>query len=424
MKLFYRILLRLSIGTTLVLTAWAALFYVAIIDEINDEVDDSLEDYSETIIIRSLAKQTLPSETNGSNNQYFITEISRAEAEREAHIRYQDSMVYIKEKGETEPARILTTIFRNESAQYFRLTVSTPTYEKEDLREAILNLIISLYIALLIMIMIISMIVLRKNFAPLYRLLDWLDKYRFDKRNAPLENPTSISEFQTLNNAVQRFAARGEELFEQQKQFIGNASHEMQTPLAICQNRIEMLMEDESLPEPALEELLKTQQTLEHAARLNKSLLLLSKIDNSQFSDTKTVELNGVLKRFIDDYKEVFAYQKIRFSMVENGTFSVEMNEMLATVLVTNLLKNAYTHNVTTGAIDGEIDSRHSVFRNTGTATPLDGQRIFERFYQGTKKEGSTGLGLAIAQSICKSYSLRLAYAFADGRHQFTIEKI
>lgn len=76
MKLIYRILLRISLVLTVILAGWALFFYVAIINEVNDEVDDSLEDYSEMIIIRALAGEELPSVNSGSNNQYYLTEVS------------------------------------------------------------------------------------------------------------------------------------------------------------------------------------------------------------------------------------------------------------------------------------------------------------------------------------------------------------
>lgn len=112
MKLIYYIILRITLALTLILTVWAIFFYVTMIDEVNDEVDDALEDYSETIIIRALAGEELPSKTNGSNNQYYMMEVSKEYAESREDIQYKDSMVYIEEKGETEPARILTTIFK------------------------------------------------------------------------------------------------------------------------------------------------------------------------------------------------------------------------------------------------------------------------------------------------------------------------
>ena len=116
---------------------------------------------------------------------------------------------------------------------------------------------IFLYIALLLTIIVINVWVFYRNMRPLYVLLHWLDKYRIGKGNEPLQNNTRVSEFRKLNEAAVRYAERSEQMFEQQKQFIGNASHEMQTPLAICRNRLEMLMEDENLSESQLEELMK-----------------------------------------------------------------------------------------------------------------------------------------------------------------------
>ena len=140
------------------------------------------------------------------------------------------------------------------------------------------------------------------------------------------------------------FSERSEKLYEQQKLFIGNASHEMQTPLAICRNRLEMLMEDETLTEKQLSELMKTHRTLENLTRLNKSLLLLCKIENRQFTDVKSLCLNELLLQYLDDYKEVYAYRHVQVEVHVEECFRLEMSESLATVLLTNLLKNAFVH--------------------------------------------------------------------------------
>ncbi|MBC8594375.1 HAMP domain-containing histidine kinase [Oscillospiraceae bacterium N12] len=423
MKLIYRIIIRISLLLTLVLGVWAFFFYMAMMDEINDEVDDSLEDYSETIIIRALAGEELPSKNSGSNNQYFLREVTSDYADIHEDIVYKDSMVYIVEKEETEPARILTTIFRDDNGHYYELTVSTPSIEKKDLIDAIRDWMLFLYVALLLVIIVVNVWVFQRNMRPLYVLLHWLDKYRIGQPNSPLKNDTKVTEFRKLNDAVRKNTERSEQMFEQQKQFIGNASHEMQTPLAICQNRLEMLMDDDALNETQLEELIKTHQTLEHISKLNKSLLLLSKIDNGQFTETKELELNSILKDYLDDYKEVYAYRNIRTEVAEKGTFRIRMNESLAIVLVTNLLKNSFVHNVEGGHIQIEVTSQHFVFRNTGINQPLDEKRIFERFYQGDKKEGSTGLGLAIVDSICRLQHIGLKYYFKDGEHSFEISE-
>ena len=423
MKLFYRVLMHLLVGIVVILVGWAVVFYMGIMEEINDEVDDSLEDYTELIITRSLAGKELPAHDSGSNNQYYLREVEPSYALSRPAISYRDSMVYISEKKETEPARILTTLFKDKEGTYFEVAVYTPSIEKKDLRQAIFQLLVGLFVSLLVAILLINVWVFRRSMRPFYRLVDWLEHSRLGKKNVPLENPTHTTEFRKLNEAVMRYATHSEEVFEQQKQFIGNASHELQTPLAICQNRLEMLMEDETLSEPQMEEILKTYQTLEYVSKLNKSLLLLSKIDNSQFVETSEVCINEVLHRYVDDYCEVYDYRGIRLTVEEKGEFRILMNETLAVVLVTNLLKNAFVHNIDKGEIRIVITSSGIRFGNTGNGELLDGKRIFERFYQGKKKEGSTGLGLAIVDAVCKQYQLRVSYSAVDGMHCFEISR-
>lgn len=422
MKLFHLVLWRISLALIVVLTVWAGFFYMAVVEEVNDEVDDTLEDYSEGLIIRALSGEDMPTASNGSNNQYYLYEVSESYAASHPQITYRDEMVFITEKSETEPARVLITIFRTEDERYMELVVYTPTIEKLDLLRTILGWIIFLYVLLLLIILSINIWVFRKNMKPLYVLLKWLDSSQLGKKNEPLENTTKITEFRKLNAATMAFAERGEKLFEQQKTFIGNASHEMQTPLAICRNRLEMLMEDETLTEHQLNELIKTHQTLENLTRMNRSLLLLCKIENGQFADTRSVCLNDILTHYLDDYKEVYAYRNITVTVTTDSSFCVEMNDSLVSVLVTNLLKNSFVHNIDGGFIYIKITANTFEISNTGEK-PLDRERIFERFYQGQKKEGSTGLGLALVDSICKANHLKIDYTYVENRHIFTISK-
>ena len=421
MKLIYRIIIRLSIIFSIVLALWAASFYFAMIDEINDETDDALEDYSEQIIIRFLAGDELPSKSSNSNSQYYLSEITPEYANSKSHICYTDSMVYIPQKQETEPARVLSTIYKDEAGKYYELVVFTPTIEKADLKEAILYWVVFLYVGLLVIILLVNAWVYYQSNRPLYKLLVWLEKYKVGGKNIPLQNDTDITEFQKLNEAAVQNMKRAEEVFEEQKQFIGNASHELQTPLAVCQNRLENLMEDETLTENQLEELAKTCQTLEYIAKLNKSLLLLSRIDNKQFMEKIDVELNTVVRKIIQDYEEVYSYMNIRAEIKETGVFNVRTNETLANILINNLLKNSFVHNVKNGCVQIEISSSKIVFKNTGQDFPLNTRLIFDRFYQGNKKEGSTGLGLSLVKSVCNAEKLQVRYYFEDKFHCFEI---
>ena len=148
MRLVYRIVLHMSWALSLLLAGWAVLFYLTMIDEINDEVDDSLENYAEMLVTRSLAGRELPAAYSGSNNGYYLHDVSAEYAEGRQHMVFSDEEIFIPEKDEEEPARVLRTIFRDSGGRYKELTVMTPTIEKDDLQEAILWWIVYLYLFL------------------------------------------------------------------------------------------------------------------------------------------------------------------------------------------------------------------------------------------------------------------------------------
>ena len=145
------------------------IFYIAVIDEVNDEVDDSLEGLLENHHYPCPGRRRTALENNGSNNQYYLRKVSKEYADEREDICYKDSMVYIVEKEETEPARILTTLFKDDEGQYYELTVSTPTIEKDDLKDAMLGWIIFLYIVLLLTILIVCIWIFHRSMKPLYK---------------------------------------------------------------------------------------------------------------------------------------------------------------------------------------------------------------------------------------------------------------
>ena len=420
MKLIYRVALRLSIFLLPLMALWAVLFYITMVDEINDEADDTLEDYSEMIIIRMLAGRELPPLNSGSNNSYSIVPVDEFYVDTHPRINYYGAEVYIHEKRETEPARILTTIFQDAGGNYYELKVATPTFEKEDLLRAIFSWVVILYLLLLTTTLILTMWVFHRSMRPLYELLQWLDRYRPGQKNSRVPNNTRIKEFSKLNTAAQEAVDRVENVVEQQKQFIGNASHELQTPLAVLGSRIEWLLDKTEPNEMQAEELLKMQRSLNHIVRLNKTLLLLTKIENGQFPESRPIALGSFIEEQAELYNEIYADRGLSCETDIQEDFTVEMNESLASTLTNNLLKNAFVHSEPGSKIAIIVRPRKLSVSNDGSQ-PLDADRIFDRFFQGEKKEGSTGLGLALVKAVCKYYHLGLEYRFDNGRHCFSV---
>lgn len=421
MKLIQKIALRLSMVLIPVIALWAMIFYFATVEEINDEVDDLLRSYSEQLIAKKLANQELPVADIIAGMHYSISQVTEEYADSHPRTKYYDSDLYINETDEDEPARFLKTFFYDAEGRYFELIAAIPTFEKEDLIEAILWWIAALYLILLVTVIVITLAVFQKSIRPLYEILDWLNAYTPGKTQDKLAADTDIYEFRQLEKAVTEATDRSNEAYEKQKQFIGNASHELQTPLAVLGGRIDWMLDNDSLGEENIGELVKMKREVVHISRLNKTLLLLTKIDNGQFPDVMDVNLSSIVQSQEEMYEEIFSRKNIHCSLeMQDSPVVVRMNETLATILVTNLIKNAFMHSPEGGIVTIALDGNGLAVENSGEA-PLDRERIFDRFYQGAKKEGSTGLGLALAKTIADKNGMQFSYSFADGRHRFRI---
>ena len=184
--------------------------------------------------------------------------------------------------------------------------------------------------------------------------------------------------------------------------------------------RIEWLLDQTQPSERQTEELLKMQRSLSHIIRLNKTLLLLTKIENGQFPENSTIDLRAVVQEQTDLYNEIYASRNLSCHVNISGEFTVKMNESLASTLINNLLKNAFIHSEAGSKIIISMQDQTLTISNDGTKQ-LDATQIFNRFYQGEKKEGSTGLGLALVKAVCRYYHLNLEYRFNKDRHYFSV---
>src|SRR5690606_5007089 len=160
-------------------------------------------------------------------------------------------------------------------------------------------------------------------------------------------------------------------------------------------------------------------QYLERMTRLNKSLLLLSKIENRQFASGEMLDFNARLRRQADDFSELLHYRDIEVEMVEKAELKGFFNADLADVLITNLLKNAIVHNHDGGRIHILVTNAGIEIANTGPAQPLDTDKMFARFYRSSENSTSTGLGLAVAKAITQLHRAELTYRYEGGLHRF-----
>lgn len=423
MKLLSYTYRKLALLLFLLMAVWGVLFYYAIIDEVVDETDDTLENYGEILMESALHDPSIL-ETEGSLMSFYkFTPISEEEGRHYRQVFY-DATVYIELEDEDEPVRVMCSAFRMPDGQYYELKLMISILERDDMVEAMLWYLGALFLLFLICTSIGIQLVLKGVFRPLHRLLDWLHCIQPGKEVPPLDNPTKIREFRQLSDAALDMGNRSYKAYEEQKQFIENASHELQTPLAIVRGKVELLAESEGMTEQQMEQLDEIYATLGRAVKLNKSLLLLSRIENGQYTEMEDVSVDEILDELLPDLMDIYEHKQVRLIRKrEEQPFIIRCNHSLAQILVSNLVKNSLLHNREEGELQVLTTPTSLVIKNTGDV-PLDGEKLFRRFYHGMDgKKDSTGLGLAIARSIALSSSLKLTYEWQDGMHTFRLVK-
>ncbi|PRD57203.1 sensor histidine kinase [Sphingobacterium gobiense] len=413
----------LSIAFLMIITIWAALFYAFILEEVYDNVDDGLKN-QKILILRAVYEDPQLLETdNYGINQFRITPVSEEDNFSEEN-QLNNEFFYMPYDDEMEPYRVLRTGFYAPDQKPYHLEIRTSTVEEDDLILNLTTALIVLYLVLVLGVYLINELVLRRAWRPFNIILENLNLYRFGKKDDLKALSTNIVEFNQLNKEIHRMWRRNEEVFDEQKRFIENAAHELQTPLAITINKLEMLMEDELLSESQLTQLAASKSSLTRLVNLNKALLMLSRIENKQYKDVDRIGLNQLVKEISEDYKDFLSFKDITLQVEEHAVFDVSMNKDLALVLISNLFRNALRYNIRGGIISIRIRKNQLSLANTGDQIPLEQKKIFSRFHKGTQDSQSTGLGLAIVKSIVDTYpELSIDYRFEENWHIFSLEK-
>lgn len=419
MNLLNHTLKYLAFALLGIISVWAVLFYINMLDEVYDSLDDGLDNYKMLIIEKARKDPTTLQKTEFGEGNYEIREISRQRAKHMQDV-HQDTLMYMPYEKDMEPVRMLTTSFHIDH-KYYELKIISSMVEEDDLIEDLVYALIWLYVALIVSILLVNNLLLRKIWKPFYDLVGQLKSFRLGRNQAIAPAATDVKEFNVLNQSVAALVQHALDTYNSQKQFIENASHELQTPVAISINRLELLADKSKMDPTDLETVGQVIQTLERLSRLNKSLLLLSKIENRQFEDMELVSINALVTELQEEFADFAAYKDVSINITGDAPLDVLMQKDLAVILVSNLLKNAIVHNHTHGFVDIRLGEGELYMANSGAQAPLDGERIFQRFHKSASGSSHTGLGLAIVKAIADLYRFRVSYAF-DGRHVMRID--
>lgn len=419
MKLLNYTLFYLSATLFAIVSLWAVLFYFQLLNQVKFTIDEGLANYKILIIdILKNDSQLISQDSFGDRN--YIVKTVNEEYALQIRDTYKDTLIFSNVKNIFERNRLLTTAFVAEDGLYYEMKVVSQELDRNKLIKELATSLLWLYLFLLISILLVNNFVLKKTWKPFYELLNYLRDFRLDKSSLNKPSKTKIKEFTILNETVLKLLKENVDTYSSQKQFIENASHELQTPLAIGINKLEMLAGEQYLSDEHIKKIGNIIQTLQGLADLNKSLLLISKIENKQFLEEEQINFDEIFTRILDDFSDFTEYRKIEIKYEKEGDWIFKMNKNLAEILIINLVKNAIIHNQPGGEIVIKLSSFQFAIENTSDESALPADKIFKRFSKNQNKKGSTGLGLAIAKAITDVSGLSLNYSYT-GKHIFKV---
>lgn len=303
----------------------------------------------------------------------------------------------------------------------YKVTIQNPIYETEDLSQAVFMIFAGLIIALVLAMIFVNYWLSNRLWRPFYQTLATLETFKISETK-PLEFPLSnTTEFQTLQQNLDQLTRLVRQEYASLKTFTENASHELQTPLAVISANLEQLLQAPNLSPNQLEQIGGLLDTTGRLAKMNQTLLLLTKIENRQFGAMEKLDLSRLLGEKLTLWEPLMLHKGINISQQIVPGVEVVVNPHLADVLLNNLLSNAIKHNLPAGKIEIELSPQKLTIRNTGRPPTVPVAQLWERFRKDSISSDSLGLGLALVAKICETSGFQVSYDFEEGWHKFFI---
>lgn len=418
-RLLNRTLLYYSFFATLILLLSAPFIYWTMERLYRNDVDEAIllrEQEFEVNNRETLHINDIPT-WNQFNRDIRILPSSQVKATKDV---IKQELFYDELVPEWEPYRVLYKDVQIQGKP-FVLMIRLNLVESEDLIKTIVWIYLGILFTLLLVIFFITVFVSNRLWKPFYDTLKEIEQFNIELNKSPEFPDTKILEFNQLNARLSHLIQQSTQSYITQKNFTQNASHELQTPLAVLQSKLDLLLQDTTLKEGQLVILNSLYVSVSRLTRINKNLLLLAKIENNQFPEQLIFVLNDVVKEVMPYFSEQAHSKKLTIANEFKNVINLRANKVLTELLINNLILNAIRHNVESGSIEIVINSDGFTIANTGSQDVLDGETIFERFKKNSLDTRSSGLGLAIVKEICDLYNWNITYTYKNSVHIFNV---
>lgn len=255
---------------------------------------------------------------------------------------------------------------------------------------------------------------------PFYNSLEQIRDFNLHQQQPVAFVDTDIEEFTELNRRLKQLISGNIAAYAQQKEFADNASHELQTPLAIVQSKLELLLQSQPLNHTQYELIEDAIRALNRVSRINKNLLLLTKMENSQYMGQEDIDLSELLDNTLQMLMPFINNKQLKVKKEITPQCYVHGNRILVEILVNNLLINAIRYSTEFSNVELTLFNDHFIISNSGQG-PLEQDQLFKRFGNASSQKPGTGLGLAIVKEICTRYNWEISYDYHNSSHRFMI---
>ncbi|MDB5232257.1 MAG: integral rane sensor signal transduction histidine kinase [Chitinophagaceae bacterium] len=304
--------------------------------------------------------------------------------------------------------------------QVYKITLIRPLAGTHNLATSIILVTLSTILVILLISVFINRIVLKRLWQPFYATIEAMRNYKLGKVKEVELPETNINEFVFLNENLKDTIRKAEEEYQSLKEFTENASHELQTPLAVIRSKLDLLIQKEDLSEEQSEELKGIYVSVKKMSQLSRSLLLMRKIENQQFDQVSNINLKEKVEEKLKQFNELWNTNELQLRCQLEDAF-ITANEDLVDILLNNLLSNGSRHNIKGGSIDIYLKEKQLIVGNTGLLKPLDQKKVFHRFYKEKAHSHHNGLGLSIVKQICDQSNIHIIYSYENGNHLFRL---
>lgn len=399
--------------STLLFVVGGMIYYGLVKSEIDEDVDDRLN-YRKQRLAEELVDLPRSPSIGVIQQITTIDKLSQPEAS------LKDTLIFNEYDNEFVPYRQLTCQL-TANGRNFHVVLRQSLIEPQDLLESILLSMGAIFAILVIGLWVLNSVISRRLWAPFHDTLRKIREYDLIGEEPLVLEENSTEEFQNLNNVIEAMTARIRRDMLNLKEFSENASHEMQTPLAVIISELEGLIDKGQLDENLIGPIGAAHEAATRLSQLNKALILLTRLEGRDYLAKAAVRVAEEIEAVLAHYADMIESKNITIKKAYIDDLTVEMNPSLARVLITNLLRNAVVHSTHSGTMSVTTKGSTLIIENTGQPLKSSPESLFERFKKENQTSSSLGLGLSIVKRICEINQFSVTYTCLEDRHILSI---